>query len=67
MDSNWHFQLMKHTEPCGEVWYAFHEKHGESIYTVKPVSGSYESVEDAEWALDAMKADIIKHGVEDYG
>jgi hypothetical protein len=57
---------MRHTEPDGEVWYAFHEKYGIG-YTNKPVSGSYESVEDAEWALDAMKADIIKHGVEDYG
>jgi hypothetical protein len=56
---------MRHTEPDGEVWYAFHEKHGPG-YTIKPVSGIYESVEDAEWALDAMKADIIKHGVEDY-
>tara|TARA_R110002110_G_scaffold365336_1_gene575294 strand:- start:517 stop:690 length:174 start_codon:yes stop_codon:yes gene_type:complete len=56
---------MKHTEPDGEVWYAFHEKHGPG-YTIKPVSGIYESVEDAEWALDAMKSDIIKHGVEDY-
>jgi hypothetical protein len=57
---------MKHTEPCGEVWYAFHEKYGELGYTEMPVSMSYESVEDAEWALDAMKTDIIKHGVEDY-
>tara|TARA_B110000908_G_scaffold151562_1_gene186421 strand:- start:901 stop:1074 length:174 start_codon:yes stop_codon:yes gene_type:complete len=56
---------MRHTEPDGEVWYAFHEKHGPG-YTVKPVSSSYESVEDAEWALEAMKSDIIKHGVEDY-
>ena len=66
MARTWHYQLMRHTEPCGEVWYAFHEKYGIG-YTNKPVSGSYESVEDAEWALDAMKADIIKHGVEDYG
>ena len=66
MKSNWHYQLMKHTEPCGEVWYAFHEKYGEFGYTEMPVSMSYESVEDAEWALDAMKADIIKHGVKDY-
>ena len=65
MTSNWHYQLMRHTEPDGEVWYAFHEKHGPG-YTIKPVSGIYESVEDAEWALDAMKVDIIKHGVEDY-
>ena len=65
MTSNWHFQLMRHTEPDGEVWYAFHEKHGPG-YTVKPVSSSYESVEDVEWALEAMKSDIIKHGVEDY-
>ncbi len=65
MTSNWHYQLMRHTEPDGEVWYAFHEKHGPG-YTIKPVSGIYGSVEDAEWALDAMKADIIKHGVEDY-
>lgn len=65
MTSNWHYQLMRHTEPDGEVWYAFHEKHGPG-YTVKPVSSSYESVEDAEWALEAMKSDIIKHGVEDY-
>jgi hypothetical protein len=56
---------MRHTEPDGEVWYAFHEKHGPG-YTIKPVSSSYESVEDAEWALEAMAADIIKHGVEEY-
>lgn len=66
MTSTWHYQLMRHTEPDDEVWYAFHEKYGESGYTVKPVSGSYESVEDAKWALETMAADIIKHGVEDY-
>ena len=65
MTSTWHYQLMRHTEPDGEVWYAFHEKYGPG-YTVKPVSGSYESGEDAEWALDARKADRSKHGVEDY-
>jgi len=51
---------------CGEVWYAFHEKYSEYGYTIQPVSMSYESVEDAEWALEAMAADIIKHGVEEY-
>ena len=34
---------------------------------LKELKDARDAAKIAEWALDAMKADIIKHGVEDYG
>ena len=66
MTNTWHYQLMKHTEPDGEVWYAVHEKYGKSGYTVEPVRSMGEDEEDVTRMLEHMLEDIIKHGVEDY-
>ena len=32
----WHYQLMKHTEPDDEVWYAVHEFYERNGYTANP-------------------------------
>ena len=62
----WHYQLMKHTEPDGEVWYGIHEFYVVNGYTGNPESVMGHSKEDIKWMLLAMLADIEKHGVKDY-
>ena len=62
----WHYQLMKHTEPDGEVWYGVHESYSLGGYTVKPVVVMGQDVEDIEWMLESVLKDIEKHGVKDY-
>ena len=62
----WHYQLMKHTEPDGEVWHAIHENYRSGGYTVEPVRIMGEDKEDIKWMLETVLADIEKHGVKDY-
>ena len=62
----WHYQLMEHTEPDGEVWYGVHEKYGSSGYTVNPVRVMGQDKEDIKWMLETILKDIEKHGVKDY-
>jgi len=66
---SWHYQLMKHTEPYDEVWYAVHKNYyyySSDSYTAEPVSIKSEDKEDIKWMLEAMLKDIEKHGVKDY-
>ena len=62
----WHYQLMKHTEPDDEVWYAVHEFYGTNSYTANPVSVTGDDEEDIVRMLEHMLEDIEKHGVKDY-
>ena len=62
---SWHYQLIKHTEPDGGVWYAVHENYSGS-YTVEPVSIKSDDMDDIKWMLEHMREDIEKHGVKDY-
>ena len=63
----WHYQLMKHTEPNGEIWYGVHELYAYAGgYTVEPVRIMGEDKEDIEWMLKHVLCDIEKHGVKDY-
>jgi len=62
----WHYQLMKHIEPDGEVWYGIHENYRSGGYTVEPVRIMGEDKEDIEWMLKHVLEDIEKHGVKDY-
>ena len=62
---SWHYQLMRHTEPDGKVWYAVHKNYSGS-YTVEPVNIKSEDKEDIKWMLEHMREDIEKHGVKDY-
>ena len=62
----WHYQLMKHTEPDDEVWYAIHEFYKGNGYTVEPVRIVGEDKEDIEWLLETVWKDIQKHGVKEY-
>jgi hypothetical protein len=65
---SWHYQLTRHTEPSGKVWYAVHKNYYRSgSYTVEPVSIRSEDKEDIKWMLQAMLLDIEKHGVKEYG
>jgi len=63
---NWNYQLMKHTEPDGKVWYAVHEGYGSLGYTVEPVIVTGEDKEDVKWLLETVLKDIEKYGVKDY-
>ena len=62
----WHYQLMKHTEYDGEVWYGVHEFYDGNGYTTEPRSIRGEDKEDIKWVLETMLEDIEKHGVKDY-
>ena len=62
----WHYQLMKHTEPDGEVWYGVHENYRSGGYTVEPVRIMGNDKEDIEWMLETVWKAIQKHGVVDY-
>ena len=62
---SWHYQLMRHTEPDGEVWYGVHKNYYRSgSCTVEPVNIKSEDKEDIKWMLEAMLMDIEKHGVK---
>ena len=63
---SWHYQLMKHTEPDGEVWYGIHETYTSGGYTVEPVRVMGENKEDIKWMLETMLKDIEQYGVKDY-
>jgi len=62
----WHYQLMKHTEPDDQVWYAVHELYGNNTYTKFPVGVRGDGEEDIVRMLEHMLKDIEKHGVKDY-
>ncbi len=62
----WHYQLMKHTEPDGEVWYAVHEVYEGNGYTVEPVRVQGQNKGDVKWLLKAVLKDLEKHGMKYY-
>ena len=72
--STWHYQLMKHVEKTGDVWYGVHEIYGKGQgytlnaegYTLNTVSVDGESKEDVVWQLKAILNDIDKYDVVDY-
>lgn len=65
--STWHYQLMKHVEKTGDVWYGVHEIYGKGQgYTLNTVSVDGESKEDVVWQLKAILNDIDKYEVVDY-
>ena len=63
----WYYQLMKHTEPDGDVWYGVHEFYDVNGYTVNPMTVMGGDKEEIKWMLEAMLEDIEKRGVKDYG
>lgn len=66
---SWHYQVMKHTEDTGEVWYGVHEMYPSlgKTYTETPVEVCGESVEDVVWQLKAILHDLEKYPVVNYG
>ena len=63
---SWHYQLMKHTEPDDQVWYAVHEFYERNGYTVEPVRVQGQDMDDIKWMLEHVLEDIEKYGVKDY-
>lgn len=67
--STWHYQIMKHVEPSGEVNYAVHEIYdigGGLSWTLSPVNISAESAEEVKSMLQTMLNDIEEYDVMDY-
>ena len=62
----WHYQLMKHTDDNGYVWYGVHEFYEGNGYTAEPETVRGQDEEDIKWMLETMLMDIEKHGVKDY-
>ena len=67
--SFWHYQLMKHVDKSGEIWYGIHEyfnMNDDNAWTEQPVRVSGESPEEVKEILGMMLRDIDRHGVKDY-
>ena len=67
--SHWHYQLMKHTTPDGEPYYAVHEYYDLETgpaWTENPVTVDGDSVAEVVQMLNNISVDILKHGVKDY-
>ena len=62
----WHYQLMKHTYPDDEVWYAVHEFYERDGYTANPETIRGGDIDDIKWMLQHVLEDIEKYGVKDY-
>ena len=62
----WHYQLMKHTEPDGGVWYAVHEFYERDGYTTNPETIRGRDIDDLKWMLNSVLEAIEKYGVKDY-
>ena len=72
-DNTWHYQLMYHKVDMKSFvdggYYAIHEYYPSEDgdgWTEQPIPVDGESVEEVKWVLQAMLADIEKHGVKDY-
>ena len=67
--SHWHYQLMKHTTPTGEVYYAVHEYYELETgpaWTENPITIEGESIADIRGMLIDILKDCDTHGVKDY-
>ena len=67
--SFWHYQLMKHVDKSGEIWYGIHEyfnMNDDNAWTEQPVRVSGETPEEVKKILGRMLRDIDRHGVKDY-
>lgn len=66
----WRYQVMKHTEENGEVWYGVHEfYYGEDapeMFTTDPITVYGDSVEDIQKQLHMILADLREFPVVDY-
>lgn len=66
---NWHYQLMKHVEEGGEVWYGVHDffpTEGGGSWSEEPIQVEGESIPDIRWQLKAILNDLDNYGVVNY-
>ena len=67
--ATWHYQLMRHLTPEGEMYYAVHEyyllEEGDG-WTENPVTVDGESIDDIRKMLICILKDCDTHGVKDY-
>ena len=67
--ATWHYQLMRHMTPEGEIYYAVHEyyhlEEGDG-WTENPVTVDGESIDDIRKMLICILKDCDTHGVKDY-
>ena len=67
--SHWHYQLMKHTAPDGETYYAVHEYYNLETgpaWTEKAIPIDGESITEIRGMLIDILKDMDTHGVKDY-
>ena len=66
--SKWHYQLIRHVYPKGEVHYSVHEYYPateevEEAWTLSPVDLWAETADGIQWMLSSVAQDIAKHGI----
>jgi len=75
--SKWHYRLIKHVYPKGEVHYAVHEYYPateevEEAFTLNPVEFWGETPDDIQWLMVNVLRDVGNHEIieikhDDYG
>jgi len=68
--NTWHYQLIKHVYPKGEITYGVHEYYPASdemdeTWTITPIALLGDSEKDVLWILNTALEDIKKHGVKE--
>ena len=65
--STWHYQLIKHVYPNGEVHYAVHEYYTATLggegHTLSPVELWGENPDEIHWLITHVLKDIDEHGI----
>lgn len=62
----WHYQLLKHEEPGGEVWYGIHEVYSIGYCTKDPIQIMGDSLKDIVWMMKAIESDMKRYGIGNY-
>jgi hypothetical protein len=70
--STWHYRLIKHIYPKGEVHYGVHEYYPateevEEAWTLNPVELWSETPDSINWVLSAVAQDIANHDIIEVG
>ena len=64
----WHYQVMRHVDPEGDVWFGVHEYYpmpDGAGWTLTPIIFA-ETLDELKQMLKMIEQDIYRHGVKDY-
>lgn len=66
----WHYQLMRHKDPDGDIWYGIHEYYtnieGGPMYSANPVPVLGDTPEEVEKQLHMILNDLRNYDYIDY-